>query len=79
MEKLTVEEYNSIPVYYCRNCLSLKIIELSDSIDYCDKCGSTEINTTSIEEWEKLYQKKYGKPFNEKEDKIVKFKKYGRE
>lgn len=32
---------------------------MSDS-DYCDDCGSTHIEECSIEEWEKLYEKKYG-------------------
>lgn len=35
------EEYNNIPVVYCKHCLSLAIRN-SDGIDYCDKCGGTE-------------------------------------
>lgn len=56
------EEYNNIPVYYCRSCLSLKIksLDLETSLDYCEDCGSTEIEETNIEEWERLYQQKYG-------------------
>lgn len=53
------EQYNSIPVHYCKNCLSLKIIA-GDGYDYCDECGGTSIETCSIEEWEKLYEDNYG-------------------
>lgn len=60
---LTKEDYNNEPVYYCSNCLSLKILSLSEHIDFCDECGSTEINTTSIYEWEELYKNKYKKPY----------------
>lgn len=56
------EDYNSIPVAYCKNCLSLKIVILEDNIDYCDECGSTNIDSTDIESWEEIYKKKYGKP-----------------
>lgn len=37
-EELPNEDYNSIPVTYCKNCLSLKILILEDNIDYCDDC-----------------------------------------
>jgi hypothetical protein len=33
--------------------------------EYCDKCGATDVETCSIEEWEKLYEKKYGHKFLE--------------
>lgn len=56
------EDYNSIPVAYCKNCLSLKIVILEDNIDYCDECGSTNIDSTDIESWKEIYKKKYGKP-----------------
>lgn len=64
-------KYNSIPVFYCKNCLSLRIrgIEDEDS-DYCDECGSTDIGTMLIEDWEKLYEEKYGYKFSEK-DKLI--------
>ena len=50
-------QYNEIPVYYCSSCLSLKIITL-DGQDFCDKCGSIDIEKTSIDEWEELYEEK---------------------
>lgn len=53
------EEYNNIPVVYCKHCLSLAIMNL-DGIDYCDKCGGTETGEAHIHEWEKMYGQKYG-------------------
>lgn len=63
--RISKEEYNEIPVVYCRNCLSLKIMILDEDTDYCDDCGCTETASTDIESWEKLYEKRYGKPFND--------------
>lgn len=62
-EKLSIEDYNSIPIVYCKNCLSLKIMILDDRTDYCDNCGCTNVEHASIEDWEKLYKKKYGKSY----------------
>lgn len=59
-KNLSKEDYNSEPVLYCKNCLSLKILAFDDN-DYCDQCGSTEIESTDIKTWEELYKKKYGK------------------
>lgn len=55
-------EYNDIPVYYCKNCLSLKVktVMIDSDLDYCDDCGSTEIGEAYIEEWKDLYRKRYG-------------------
>lgn len=55
---LNKEEYNSIPVYFCRKCLSLKILSLSQEVGYCDDCGSTEIDTTDISTWKDMKDKK---------------------
>lgn len=56
------EEYDSVPVVFCENCLSLNII--SDcGIDYCKDCGSTEINDTDIYIWRERYKRKFGKEF----------------
>lgn len=56
-------DYNEEPVYYCPRCLSLKI--KSDIADYCycDDCGSTSVDEISIDEWEKLYEDRYGKKY----------------
>lgn len=64
-EELHKEDYNAEPVVYCKNCLSLRIMTL-DNMDYCDECGCTDLDTTDIASWEKMYEKKYGKPFNKK-------------
>lgn len=59
--KLTKDEYNSIPVFYCNKCLSLRIRDagLPDLL-YCDECGSADILTTHIDKWESLYKNRYG-------------------
>lgn len=56
-----IDDYNNEPVYYCKNCLSLSIMELTDDISFCDRCGNTEIGICHIDEWEKLYREKYGR------------------
>ena len=58
-----IEEYNNEPVYYCKNCLSLRIMDLNDTISFCDRCGSTEISTCHINEWKRLYKERYGKDY----------------
>lgn len=73
MDNLSIEkqhnEYNAEPVLYCKHCLSLKIrnIPNMEDSDYCDKCGSTDIEECSIEEWETLYKDKYGYNFLERQ------------
>lgn len=62
-EECPNEDYNAIPVVYCKNCLSLKIMVLNDKVDYCDKCGCTDTDSTDIASWREMYEKKYGKPF----------------
>lgn len=62
------QDYNSEPVFYCKHCLSLNIKSVDDSIDadnldFCDECGSTEIDKTDIYTWEKMYEQKYGRNF----------------
>ncbi len=59
MNNVNKASYEEEPVYYCRSCLSLKIIPIQDE-EFCDLCGSTDIGTALIEEWEKLYESKYG-------------------
>ena len=46
-------DYNEVPVLYCKHCLSLKIRDIPrmEDSDYCDECGSTNIGECSIEEW----------------------------
>ena len=61
------KEFNDEPVFYCKNCLSLKIRHIPNIQDteYCDDCGSTNIEQCSIQEWEKLYKERYGHNFLE--------------
>ena len=47
-----------IPVAYCADCLSLGILTIH-GIDYCEKCGSTNIEEANIFDWEKLYKTRY--------------------
>lgn len=55
--------YNSIPVAYCSQCLSLKIRRTSDNEDYCDECGESNIKYSSIETWSELARQQYGDKF----------------
>lgn len=61
-ECATKEDYNNIPVHYCKECLSLRVIRVAGMEDtcYCDECGGTDIEQAPIEEWEALYKKKHG-------------------
>lgn len=58
-------EYDEEPVFYCKRCLSLNILQMPMMEDqcYCGECGTTDIGTTDIEEWKELYKKKYGHDF----------------
>ena len=65
---MTKEEYNQIPVFYCRKCLSLKIrnVERIDNSEYCDDCGSTDIAQASVDEWDAMYVARYGHHLTDK-------------
>ena len=63
MEESEKIDYNSIPVVYCKECLSLKIRILDENLDHCDECGSTETEQTDIQSWLKMYKNRYGKNF----------------
>lgn len=56
-------EYDDIPVLYCKHCLSLLIKGDEFVGDYCAECGSTDIGEIQIEDWELLYLRKYKKKF----------------
>ena len=59
------DPYDEEPVFFCKRCLSLNIRQLLTvaNMDYCEDCGATDIESTSIEEWEKLYKERYGVKF----------------
>ena len=63
------EEYNNIPVHYCKECLSLKIKTVTEglNLDYCDECGCTNTEQSNINEWKILYKERYGFDFLNKE------------
>lgn len=67
-ENYDKEYYNSIPVFFCTRCLSLHI-RMLDEGDYCEKCGSTSIDSGEINEWEKIYKERHeGKKFIDSAD-----------
>lgn len=59
---LSKKEYNDVPVVYCKHCLSLTVRN-SYGVDYCDKCGGTDIASTHIYNWEDMYEQKYNKNY----------------
>ena len=67
-DNLTIEDYNNEPVHYCKQCLSLKI-KIVGGFDFCDDCGSTSVDTAHIDDWDKLYQERYGETFLESGEK----------
>ena len=66
MVKERLKDYDSEPVTYCSKCYSLKIIH-EDAIDSdcCGECGCSDMKTSSIEEWEKLFENRYGHKYVE--------------
>jgi len=64
-KKKKEKSYDDDPVYYCKRCLSLNIktIPYTKDQDYCEDCSTTDIGVTSIEEWNKMYEAKYGHPY----------------
>lgn len=65
IEKFPKEEYDKIPVLYCKNCLSLRIMGVPsiDDASFCDDCGSSDVEQCTIEEWQKMYKDRYGFDF----------------
>lgn len=61
------DEYNAVPVVYCADCLSLRI-QTVDGIDYCDKCGSTNMKEANIFDWEKIYEARYSSKYLDKDN-----------
>ena len=61
--------YNDEPVFYCKSCLSLAVKTVASGLDldYCDECGSTDIEQAHIEDWRRLYKERYGFDFLTKE------------
>lgn len=61
------KEYDDEGVYFCKECLSLKVMVGAvngEVFDYCDECGSTSIlEAPNIKRWQQLYFAKYGKEY----------------
>jgi len=57
-----LNEFDLEPVSYCPKCYSLKIgyIPGVDDSDYCMDCGCVDIARCQIQDWEKLYEDRYG-------------------
>lgn len=53
------DNYEDEPVWYCRECLSLTVMNAGGR-DYCRDCGSTDIAWAPLDRWEWLYRNKYG-------------------
>ena len=61
-ETYSIEEYNNEPVFYCKNCLSLRV-KIVGGFDFCEECGCTDIAQCHIDEWDKLYTARNGRKF----------------
>lgn len=59
-----INDYDSEPVEYCARCYSLKILhDDTTDTDICSVCGNTDMATTTIDKWERLYEGRYGHSF----------------
>jgi hypothetical protein len=56
-------DYNNEPVCYCTRCCSLNILDFGTTTVFCDDCGGTDIGTVTIDEWDIIYFKRYGKHY----------------
>ena len=57
--------YEVEPVFYCRRCLSLRVVNVGTQEDllFCDDCNSTDITTADVRDWEQKYISRYGNKF----------------
>ena len=54
-------DYDTEPVRYCSKCYSLKIrYDEASDIEYCADCGCSDMLESSIEDWERLYEQRFG-------------------
>lgn len=62
-----LREYDLEPVVFCTKCYSLRIVyEPAIDADCCEDCGCSDTATTTIDNWEKLYESRYGRKFVKK-------------
>ena len=68
------QNYNNVPVTYCKTCLSLHIKEVTipnakvktadpTKVNYCVECSNTDLGHTHISEWEDMHKERYGQKF----------------
>lgn len=71
------EDYNNVPVTYCKTCLKLHIKEVefkkddggkNTDVAYCVDCSNTNMGQAHISEWEDMYEEKYGERFLTEKD-----------
>lgn len=68
-----LERFDDEPISYCSRCYSLKIkYEDTVGMECCGDCGCTDFTSSSVEEWDKLFQKRYGHKFVEDKGNIRK-------
>lgn len=59
-------ENDEEPIVYCAKCYSIKVrYEDSIGMDCCGDCGCTDFRSSSFEEWESLFKKRYGHKYME--------------
>lgn len=59
---ISKEDQNEEPIYYCKSCLSLAIVN-DGGESYCNECGGATIGRTNISFWVASYRLKYGKDY----------------
>jgi hypothetical protein len=72
LNMMTKKIKNNDPITYCKTCLSLyiKTVEFEKSeegeerdVHYCVPCGNTDLHELPVDQWEDLYEEKYGERF----------------
>jgi len=53
------QQYDILPVYFCKQCLSLNLQDGEDGV-VCEDCGGEESSKTTINCWEDMFIEKYG-------------------
>ena len=65
------QDYNNVPIAYCKTCLKIQIKYVTfkrdennkANVSYCVDCSNSDIGEAHVEEWEELYQERYGEKF----------------
>lgn len=60
-KKERLAQYDEEPVFYCKDCLSLNIVTMDKTYDYCAKCGSSHVGVDFVQNWVQMYKDKYRK------------------